>query len=612
MGSALWAGISGLNASSKELDVIANNLANVDTIGFKAGTTFFADVLSQSIAGGSSGTMQVGRGVAVAEVQTQFGAGSFETTGNSTDVAIDGDGFFMVNDNAGATYYTRAGSFHLDSNSLLVDTNGYKVQGQVVVNNVPVGALTDINLQNVQSAPAVTTTFALGANLNSQTVTGGQYNTTQTVYDSLGVEHTLNNTFTKTAATGMWGVQSSLDSTPATIMTANGFIFDGNGTLTNMYTGISSAVSAFVNAPAAVVVASGAGDTAVATLDHPGDVTAATTAPGFVLTRGATATNWTLAANAAYPNAHVVSADANTINIDLDGTTATDLHLTLAGANWANADTITVPLTHTADAATATIALDRPGMIYQTGTLSVTRGTTGWSIEDDGGYSNAQVTSTGTAGPVTISLDGTGTTDVTLNLTSAWAAGTTATFTLTNNSAIPIGDITDTFTGALPPGVTIGAGGSNALNWNLLGPNSLSLTQYGTASVTQSITSDGYSSGQLKTLSISANGRISGFFTNGQTTDLAQISLASFPDPWGLKKMGSNLFAHTIDSGSAVINIPGVSGMGSLTPNSLEMSNTDIATEFTNMITAQKAYQSSAKVITTQDAIMQELMNMIT
>ena len=110
MGSALWTGISGLNASSKELDVIANNLANTNTVGFKAGTTFFADVLSQSISGGASGTMQVGRGVSVAEIQTQFSTGSFETTGVGTDVAIDGDGFFMVNDKDDGTYYTRAGA----------------------------------------------------------------------------------------------------------------------------------------------------------------------------------------------------------------------------------------------------------------------------------------------------------------------------------------------------------------------------------------------------------------------------------------------------------------------------------------------------------------------
>lgn len=507
MGSALWAGISGLNASSKELDVIANNLANVNTIGFKSGTTYFADVLSQSISGGSSGTMQVGRGVAVSEVQTQFGAGSFETTGNSTDVAIDGDGFFMVNDAAGATFYTRAGAFRLDANGLLVDTNGNKVQGKDVVGGEPTGALKDINLSDVQSTPEVTTTFSVGANIDSGTATGGQYNTTQTVYDSLGDKHTLNTTFTKTEhdGVGYWGVQSFLDSTAATSISANGFIFDANGVMTNMYTGGVGAVT---------------------------EVTAGT--------------------------------------------------------------------------GVATAVLNNPGMVYQTGTIELTRGAASWTITDDGGYDNATITSSGVAGDVTISLDGTGTTDLTLTPTLIWAAGDTATFTLTHTAA-DLNDITVNFSGALSGGATIGSAGD--INWNLVGNESLDITQYSTASVIRALTADGYASGNLKTLSISSSGRISGFFTNGQTSDLAQLMLAQFSNPWGLKKMGSNLFGETVASGSVIQNYPGQSGMGTLTPNTLEMSNTDIATEFIKMITAQKAYQSSARVVTTQDTLMQELMN---
>jgi flagellar hook protein FlgE len=506
MGSALWAGVSGLNASSKELDVIGNNLANVNTVGFKAGSTFFADVLSESVSGGSSGTMQVGRGVAVADVETQFATGSFETTGNATDAAIDGDGFFLVNDNNNATYYTRAGSFHLNADGLLVDTNGYKVQGQAITNGVITGAIADIDLHNVQSAPQVTTTFAIAANLDSSTVTGGQYNSTQTVYDSLGNEHTLSNTFTKTAHSGVgyWAVQSALDATNATTQTANGFIFDGDGNMTGMYTGTVGAVTA--------------------------------SALG-----------------------------------------------------------------------TATAVLDRPGMVYQTGALTLTRGATAgaWTITGPGGYTNATITSAN-ASTVDISLDGTGTTDLHLNLGGTWASTDTAQFTITN-TASALADVTVSFPGALPGGATIGTGGN--LNWNLVGVGSLTSTQYASPSVIKSLTSDGYASGQLTSLSISSAGRVSGLFTNGQTADLSQIELASFVDPWGLKSMGNNLFAETAASGAPLINAPGNSGLGTLTPNTLEMSNTDIANEFVNMITAQKAYQANARVITTQDTLMQTLMN---
>ncbi len=406
MGSALWAGISGLNASAKEMDVIANNVANVNTIGYKAGKTFFSDVLSQSISGGSSGSMQVGRGVEVSEVGTLFGPGSFESTGNATDVAIDGDGFFIVNDQDGASYYTRAGAFHLDSNGNLVDTNGYKLQGYNFF-GAATGMITDISLRNVQSAPATTTTFSIGANLDSETVVGDTYNTTQTVYDSLGEKHSLGITYTRAA-----------DVAPAT------------GT-------------------------------------------------------------WTLA-------------------IALDGVTAG------------------VPTT-------TTLEFDVDGNLIGAADNSIAFGAT------------------------------------------------------------------------LPSGATIGAGG--VLTWDMTSMDALSMTGYASTSVIKSLTNDGYASGLLKSLSVRNDGTIGGFFTNGQTSDLAQIVLADFDNTWGLRKMGSNLFGETVTSGPAIRNVPGASGMGNVSANSLEMSNTDIATEFINMITAQKSYSANARVITTEDAMLTELIN---
>lgn len=504
MSSALWAGISGLNSSSKELDVIANNLANVNTIGFKAGKTQFSDILSSSISGGSGGNMQVGRGVSVADIQTQFGTGSFEATGNATDAAIDGDGFFMVNDSDGATYYTRAGAFHMDNSGVLVDNNGYKVQGKAIINGEPSGPLTDIKMQGLKSAPSTTTTVSLGANLNSSTVTGGQYNTSQTVYDSLGASHTLNTIFTKTeynATGGCWGIEASLDSTQANALSADGVIFNSDGAMTGMYTGDAVA---------------GAGTTSVTAL--------------------------------------------------------------------------------------------RPGMIYKDTTAAITLTRTGgiWSVTSNGGYVHASIVSTAAVNPQ-VSLDGTGMADLTI--VQAGVGDTTASFTLDNTTTAGLADIDIDLTNVvLSGGATIGNG--NHVAWNILGDDALDITQYAAASNINAVSTDGYASGQLKGLSIDGDGRISGSFTNGQISELAQIVLAKFTNPWGLNKMGSNLFGQTIVSGAAIQDNPGNSGMGTLTPNSLEMSNTDIATEFIKMITSQKAYQASAKVVTTQDAIMQVLMSL--
>jgi len=129
MGSALWIAISGLNASSKQMDVIGNNIANANTMGFKAGKAYFANVLSQSLSGGASGVMQIGQGVTVADVATQFSQGSLESTTSALDLAIDGGGFFIVRDDEGSQYYTRAGAFHIDGDGFLVDVNDYRVQG---------------------------------------------------------------------------------------------------------------------------------------------------------------------------------------------------------------------------------------------------------------------------------------------------------------------------------------------------------------------------------------------------------------------------------------------------------------------------------------------------
>ncbi|HPX02865.1 MAG TPA: flagellar hook-basal body complex protein, partial [Syntrophales bacterium] len=135
------------------------------------------------------------------------------------------------------------------------------------------------------------------------------------------------------------------------------------------------------------------------------------------------------------------------------------------------------------------------------------------------------------------------------------------------------------------------------------------ITGYASSSTVKALTNDGYPSGVLRSLAVEKDGTITGFFTNGQTASLGQIALGDFPNPWGLKKMGSNLFSSTLTSGQAIINTPGAGGLGEVTSNALEMANTDLGTEFITMITAQRAYQANAKVITTTDAMMAELMN---
>lgn len=418
MGSSLFSGVSGLNASSQQMDVIGNNIANINTVGFKAGTTVFGDILSQSIAGGS-GAMQIGRGVGVTAVPTLFGQGSFMSTQSATDLAINGEGFFMVNDTEGATYYTRAGMFTVDKTEYLVDVNGYRVQGYTYENGVSTNVIGDISMGGVQSDPIATTRVSIGANLNGAADVGDTFVSALMVYDSLGAGHTLTLTFTKTAVDGEWDIAVSMS------------------------------------------------DLGLATID-------------FL-------------------------------------------------------------------APPATIGFDGDGKLI-----------------------------TPAAADIDIEIDTTG--------------------------------------GNLPGGATIGDAVTGVINWDLDDTGDTdepaeTMTGYASPSVNRSLVCNGHASGELQGLSIGGDGIIQGLFSNGQTAEIGQIALAKFASPGGLNKMGSNLFATTINSGAAVINAPGRGGLGEISPNSLEMSNADIATEFINMITAQRAYQANAKVITTTDQMMSELMN---
>jgi len=229
MSSALGIGTTGLNASQKQMDVIGNNLANANTVGFKAAETQFADMLSHSLNGGS-GKMQVGQGVSISSVSTRFDQGSFETTGSVTDMAIDGEGFFPVKDKEGALFYTRAGAFHIDKDGYLVDVNGYQAQGLNLFTATGDEEITAICLQNIQSAPKASATIGIGVNLNDSDDEGTEFVVSQNVFDSKGEIHNLSLTFTKAAA-GTWDCEATLDEVASTASSITQIEFDANGRL---------------------------------------------------------------------------------------------------------------------------------------------------------------------------------------------------------------------------------------------------------------------------------------------------------------------------------------------------------------------------------------------
>ncbi|GAA4266357.1 flagellar hook protein FlgE [Frondihabitans peucedani] len=207
---SLYSGIAGLRAHQTMLDVTGNNIANVNTVGFKGSATVFQDTLSQITKGaggpqeglGGTNPAQVGLGVQVAGITTNFAQGSAQATGKATDLMISGDGFFVTK-NGNESVYTRAGAFDFDSQGRLTTTDGKIVQGYPATDGVvnTNGGLSDVTLPVGATSPAEATTKAsVGGNLPSDSATGTKITRDVDVYDKQGTKHTLTLDFTKTAA----------------------------------------------------------------------------------------------------------------------------------------------------------------------------------------------------------------------------------------------------------------------------------------------------------------------------------------------------------------------------------------------------------------------------
>ena len=231
-------GLSGLNSSSKALDVVSNNIANANTVGFKSSATHFADVYANSLAG--AGASQVGIGVQTAAIMQQFSQGNISSTNNPLDMSINGGGFYRMTTNGNVTY-SRNGQFHLDKNGYIVDDRarvltGYPVDGTgQIVQSAPVdlqldagdqdpvatgagvGALTgvraNVNLDSRSISPlsaAPPAPWVPGATHDPSTY---NWSTALSIYDTLGNAHTLSLYAVKSTTSGLWDVHASVDGT---------------------------------------------------------------------------------------------------------------------------------------------------------------------------------------------------------------------------------------------------------------------------------------------------------------------------------------------------------------------------------------------------------------
>jgi flagellar hook protein FlgE len=242
--------LSGLTAESTALSAIANNLSNQNTTGYKDTSVLFSDLFYQNLGTtGSGDPIQVGAGTEIGSMPSLFTQGSISATGVPTDVAIQGNGFFAVQDSSGNIDYTRAGDFSVDANNYLVTSDGQQVLGYPAVNGVVNTGAGTVPLQlgaGTISPPTATGNVQLTLNLDASSAAGTTFSTPVTIYDSLGASHTLTATFTDTGA-NTWSYSLSIPSTdlnptnsgtppvpiPATGVLATGTLtFNGNGVLT--------------------------------------------------------------------------------------------------------------------------------------------------------------------------------------------------------------------------------------------------------------------------------------------------------------------------------------------------------------------------------------------
>jgi flagellar hook protein FlgE len=241
--SSLFTGISGLNANATALTVIGDNIANVNTVAYKSNSIAFSNVLSTSLTGAESS--DVGRGVDVWGTSSAWTQGSLQSTGSATDLSINGIGFFVLQDESGGEYYTRAGQFYLNELGTMVNPDGLQVMGyEIDPNTGEMGTLTQISIPGDRvSQPQATTEFSFDVNLEASSEIGDTFAASQTVYDSLGNPIELTLTFTNVAG-GEWSCQASVPESvggpivaPASNVTIDGqntltVEFDGDGMLT--------------------------------------------------------------------------------------------------------------------------------------------------------------------------------------------------------------------------------------------------------------------------------------------------------------------------------------------------------------------------------------------
>jgi flagellar hook protein FlgE len=553
--TSLFTGTSGLKSNMSSMSVVGNNLSNMNTIGYKTTRASFADLLGQNLTG-LQGESQIGLGVMMSDVSPLFSQGSLESTVSGTDLAVEGNGLFVVRDGAGSVYYTRAGQFSFDKDGFIVNPEGYVMRGYTAdtMGNIST-TIGDLQLSFTPVQPNPTSAFDMVANLDSDApVTGFVFNS--------GVND---------------AIRFTIDPLGVPVAYTASVITDAGLVSGNAYTGdqVANAIkSAMENV----------------TPGYKFSVLYDELSGTFTVTNDATNPSARLDWSNIASTASSLLGFGNDSAVLAPGGSDTNNGV---GDFTAGAFDVTQP-TKTSNFSTAVTVYDSLGNAHQVAiyfrksTADLAGNTWSWYAvvdETDSASGNTEVQAYGTL-------------DFDTNGALYSESGTT----------YPLVSGGFDFAGGSSQGQAITFDFGDSITE---ASNGLSgITQYGQASAVYNQTQDGYAVGNLQRTYIDTNGVIMGVFSNGKTRAMGQIALATFNNPAALSKTGKNLYAESNSSGEAIVRAAGTPGVGIVHSNTLELSTVDIAEEFVKMITAQRGFQANSRVISTTDEMLAELVNL--